>query len=204
MAQVPFIDLAFLVKEAGFPAGETTVTMIALAVPESGRNPTAQGINYKKDANGNFVLDAAGNKIISSYDWGLWQINSTHCAAGGLLPGWTKERLFIPEENAKAAFIVWRAQGLSAWAAYNNSLHTPSMDAAKVANDARSRITINLSQITSLQGQLEIANTSLTACQADKVKFEADNAALVASNAALQAAKDALAQKVDAVKVAVC
>ena len=56
---------------------------------ESGLNPNALNKNYKKDANGNLVLDKKGNKIVDSTDHGLTQLNSDYHMA------------FIQSENFK-------------------------------------------------------------------------------------------------------
>lgn len=134
---LPWIDIATHAFAAGF-RGDTLAVAVALTQPESGRNPDA--VNDKNTD--------------GSVDRGLWQINSVHLGAGGVLDGWAPDSLFDPRRNAQATWMVYQSAGsFSPWVAFQRNLHASSMDAAKCAMDARQR--------------LEIANRALESCERD-------------------------------------
>lgn len=72
--------------------------MAAIAIAESGGDPAAKNFNADQ-----------------SEDRGLWQINSS--AWPQFNPPYD---LFDPVANAKAAIVVEREQGITAWATWNN------------------------------------------------------------------------------------
>jgi hypothetical protein len=72
-------------------------TMAAIALAESGGKVGAVG----------------GPNDDGSYDYGLWQINSSHAYSRARL-------LHDPGYNARAAVAVYRSQGLTAWSSYSN------------------------------------------------------------------------------------
>jgi hypothetical protein len=91
-------DIANAARQAGF-AGPDLVTAVAIAIAESGGNPTA--VN-RRNRNG-------------TADFGLWQINSVHNAL--LKQGnWQN-----PADNARMAKAVYDdAGGFRPWAVYNS------------------------------------------------------------------------------------
>lgn len=112
MARIPDAQIAGVAKAAGF-TGKSLVTAVAVALAESGGNPSA--VN-RSNSNG-------------TSDYGLWQINSVH--ADLLRTGsWSN-----PSDNARMAFSVWRAAGgsFSPWTTYTNGLHIAYLSRARVA-----------------------------------------------------------------------
>lgn len=112
-------QLAAVLYKAGF-RGETLVTMVALAYPESGARPDAYN----------------GNTKTGDQSYGLWQINML----GSMGPARRKqfglqsnEDLFDPLTNAKAAYEIHRSQGLGAWGAYRHGRHKAYLDEARKA-----------------------------------------------------------------------
>lgn len=128
MAVVPWIDIATVAWDAGF-RGDAHAIAVALTHPESGR--IADRVNPNDPNGGSF---------------GLWQINGVHDPkAAGTYPSMVPtqewiDRMFIPAENAKAAYKIWSTQGFEPWGAYTSNLHLSSLDAARCALDARMRI----------------------------------------------------------------
>lgn len=104
-------DLAQLwIDAGGSPALANTMAAIALA--ESGGQVGAQG---SKNSNG-------------TYDYGLWQINSSHSQ-------FNKQQLLSdPLYNAQAAVAVFKSQGLTAWSTYNNGAYRNFLAGAANAN----------------------------------------------------------------------
>lgn len=79
--------------------------MAAIALAESGGNKGAVG----------------GPNSDGTYDYGLWQINSSHSQ-------YSKSRLLSdPLYNARAAVAIYRSQGLRAWSTYNNGAYKSHM-----------------------------------------------------------------------------
>jgi hypothetical protein len=157
MSQVPFFDVARYAHDAGF-RGEPHAIVVALAQPESNRNPRAH--NGDDPFKGSF---------------GLLQINGVHLEPGGSLDGWTVEDLYDPAKNLKAAFIVWSDNGKSfePWGAFTSDLHKPSMDAAKVALDGFSRWKL-------AQSQADYYKTRAAAVTADNLTLTTEAASLKA------------------------
>lgn len=93
-----FSQLKRLWTNAGGQGGLVANIMAAIALAESGGNPSA----YHVDANG-------------SVDRGLWQINSVH--------GYSPSSSFNPQDNAKQAVAVWKSSGYGAWSTYNSGAY---------------------------------------------------------------------------------
>lgn len=99
--RVPGLDYQALTLEglwlhAGGPPKVARI-MAAIALAESGGRVNAKG----------------GPNADGSYDYGLWQINSSH--------GYNVQKLtHDPEYNARAAVAVFRSQGLQAWSTYTS------------------------------------------------------------------------------------
>jgi hypothetical protein len=133
VAQLPWLDIAELAFQAGF-RGEPHAIVVALAQPESNRNP--QAVN-PTDPNGG--------------SYGLLQVNgAADPDAAGTYPNlvpteaW-KQRMFDPAENLKAAYQIWlsNSQGeknFKPWGAYTSNLHLASLDAARAAMDGAARL----------------------------------------------------------------
>ena len=95
--------------EAGGPVSQAQ-TAAAVAMAES-RGEV--GAKSPKNTNG-------------TYDYGLWQINSSH--------GFNVQRLLgDPSYNAEAAVSVWRSQGWSAWTTYRDGAYKSFLGQASTA-----------------------------------------------------------------------
>jgi murein DD-endopeptidase MepM/ murein hydrolase activator NlpD len=94
-----------LARSAGFDPS-TAAVMVAIAGAESGWNPVAVGDAGLAD-------DTWGPSI------GLWQIRSLRAQTG---TGRERDasRLTDPAFNARAAFTIYKQQGLRAWSTYSN------------------------------------------------------------------------------------
>lgn len=170
MATIAWIDLAEAAAQAGWPSGTPHATIVAIAQPESGRNPDAANrtvyapdplaswseaeAKAKRDPDTGLYW-VAGDPNGGSF--GLTQINGVHDpAATGVYPfrkptqEWI-QKMFVPGENLRAAKQVWESAGRSflPWGTFKFGLHEPFMAIAKVALDGRARI-------TKLQGQLDV------------------------------------------------
>lgn len=88
-------------QNAGFTSDDA-ITATAIALAESGGNPNAY----------NPEMQAGTPTGLGSY--GLWQIyEKAHPELAGL-------DLTDPQQNANAAYIVFREQGFNAWSTYKN------------------------------------------------------------------------------------
>jgi hypothetical protein len=105
-----------LLQFAGFKKNSQTITdMVGICYAESGGNPNAHN----------------GNASTGDDSYGLWQINMI----GDLGPTRRKkfgissnDKLFDPETNAKAAYVIYKEQGLDAWTTYKNGDYLKHMD----------------------------------------------------------------------------
>jgi hypothetical protein len=99
-------DLRDLVRGVGFP--EVTVdTAVAIAMAESGGNPTAQ-----------HIVSAPGPGFLPERSFGLWQVNVlAH-------PEYDASRLLDPDYAARAAFVISRG-GLD-WHPWSTFTAAPS------------------------------------------------------------------------------
>jgi len=105
-----------LARAAGFdPAAASLMTAISGA--ESGFNP-----------------DALGDIGLENATWGpsvgLWQIRSLKAQAGTGQPR-DATRLTQPDFNARAAYSIYRGQGLSAWSTYTSGAYRRYLGAAQ-------------------------------------------------------------------------
>lgn len=111
-------EIATVAQNAGF-SGDDLVTAVAIALAESGGNPSA----YNPET-------AAGTpKGQGSY--GLWQIyRKAH-------PEFATWDLNDPQTNANAAFSVYSAAGgFSPWSTWNNGAYVAKLDDAQSAVSA--------------------------------------------------------------------
>jgi hypothetical protein len=107
-------QLRKLLTDAGFKKnGVDTEIMVSIAYAESGGNPNAHNNKPPDDS------------------YGLWQINMR----GKLGPdrrkrfGITDNRqLFDPATNARAAYIIYKDQGLNAWTTYTRGTYMKYAD----------------------------------------------------------------------------
>lgn len=104
-------QLEQLWTKAGGPA-KVAATMAAVALAESGGNPSAQHRNTD-----------------GSVDRGLWQINSSH--------GYPAAKSFNPTDNAHQAVAVYRSQGLGAWSTYSSGAYRQFMPTTATGSGSR-------------------------------------------------------------------
>jgi hypothetical protein len=104
MATLSREQIASYAKSAGFP-DDLVPTMVAIALAESGGRTEAHADDSDDDS------------------YGLWQINMI----GSLGPGRRKQfglkadkELLDPTVNARAAYAVYKSQGLKAWTTYTS------------------------------------------------------------------------------------
>ena len=157
---VAWVDLAIHAYNAGF-RGEDHATAIALAHAESGRVNDA--VNWTDPNGGSF---------------GLMQINGVHDPdASGTYPNMVPtqawiDRMYVPSENYKAAFQVYKNGGDSfkPWATYTQGLHKAKIvspyDIAKAAMDGRARmqtLQTRLDNMTLQRDSLRTENDALKA-----------------------------------------
>jgi NlpC/P60 family/Lysozyme like domain len=96
------------VRAGGSP--HVAKVMAAIALAESGGRVNAKG----------------GPNTNGTYDYGLWQINSSH--------GYNvRELLSSPSYNAEAAVAVYRSQGLTAWSTFTSGAYKPFLANAATA-----------------------------------------------------------------------
>jgi hypothetical protein len=181
MAQIPWIDLAKVVTEAGFSA-TSAANALAIIRAESGRNPDA--------------VNTVGNEP-PSRDRGLWQIND-HWH-----PEVTDECAFDPACSTAYAYKLSRGgTDFQPWVAYTNGAYLKHVEAAKVGLDGWQRV-------KALTGKLAActdARTQLTNEAAQLRDFltrtttERDQARTELADMRIQVA--ALTLKIDAAKAA--
>lgn len=97
--------------------------LAAVAVPESGLNPTAHNPNA-----------ATGDD-----SYGLWQINMLGAMGVDRARSWglsSYEQLFDPATNAMAAVSLLRSQGQRAWTTFSSGAYMKYVAAATAAGDA--------------------------------------------------------------------
>lgn len=107
--------------------------MVAIAGVESGWNPSADGDSIST------YPQLAGLPNCNGYtSFGLWQINSSHSAylrqaTGSSDPCVWAAWLHDPLNNARAADVILRYQGLSAWTDYRTGAYRRYWDQAAAA-----------------------------------------------------------------------
>lgn len=110
-------EIAYYAKAAGFPAGEIALAT-AIAMAESGGNTRAHNTRPPDNS------------------YGLWQINMYGTLAVGrrvMFGITTNDQLFDPAVNARAALMIRRGQGWTAWSVYTNGAYKKHMTAAGAA-----------------------------------------------------------------------
>lgn len=113
-------EIAYYAKAAGFPDGEVGLAT-AIAMAESGGNTRAH------------------NQRPPDNSYGLWQINMYGTLATGrrLMFGIaTNDQLFDPTVNARAALMIRRGQGWTAWSVYSSGAYKKHLTAANAAAGA--------------------------------------------------------------------
>ena len=125
-------QIARIAKTAGIPEKHIP-TMVSIALAESGGDI---GARYNPE----------GNTGEDSY--GLWQINMDPRYADERLKLFgidNKKELFDPVTNAKAAYEIFKLQGLDAWTVYRTGKYRDFLPAAKKAASASTQPTISRS-----------------------------------------------------------
>lgn len=110
-------EIAYYAKQAGFPAGEIGLAT-AIALAESGGNTRAHNTRPPDDS------------------YGLWQINMYGTLAVGRRVQFgiaTNDQLYDPATNARAALMIRRGQGWTAWSVYTNGAYKKHLTAANTA-----------------------------------------------------------------------
>lgn len=112
-------EIAGYARQAGF-TGPMVAIMTAIAMAESGSNPRAHNPNASTGDN----------------SYGLWQINML----GGMGPARRKalglasnDQLLDPATNARAAYLIYKQQGLNAWSVYKHGTYAQYLGAATQA-----------------------------------------------------------------------
>jgi hypothetical protein len=107
-------QLRTLLVNAGFKKDSQTVNdMVGIAYAESGGNPNAHNSKPPDDS------------------YGLWQINMIGKLGAPRRKQFgitSNAQLLDPATNAKAAYIVFKSQGLDAWSTYKNGEYLKHMD----------------------------------------------------------------------------
>lgn len=118
------------------------VTLAAIAAAESSGQVGA--------VNDNFKVAGATRDPNQRYDYGLWQINSSH--------GFDPHRLVTdPLYNAQAALQVLRSQGFGAWATYNSGAYKKYVPSAETA--AKEAPAVDVSQVQGSSGDNSLSGT---------------------------------------------
>ena len=123
-------QIARIAKTAGIPEKHIPI-MVSIALAESGGDI---GARYNPE----------GNTGEDSY--GLWQINMDPRYADERLKLFgidNKKELFDPVTNAKAAYEIFKLQGLDAWTVYRTGKYRDFLPAAKKAASASTQPTIS-------------------------------------------------------------
>lgn len=113
-------EIAYYAKKAGFPDGEIALAT-AIAMAESGGNTRAHNTRPPDNS------------------YGLWQINMYGSLAAGrrvMFAITSNDALFDPATNARAALMIRRGQGWTAWSVYTNGAYKKHMTAAGAAAGA--------------------------------------------------------------------
>lgn len=115
-------EIAHYAQAAGFPSGEIALAT-AIAMAESGGNTRAHNTRPPDNS------------------YGLWQINMYGSLATGrrvMFGITTNDQLFDPSVNARAALMIRRGQGWTAWSVYTNGAYKKHLAAATAAAGAPS------------------------------------------------------------------
>jgi len=144
MATLSREQIATYAKSAGFP-DDLVPTMVAIALAESGGRTEA----HADDSDDN--------------SYGLWQINMI----GSLGPGRRKQfglktdsELLNPTVNARAAYAIYKSQGLKAWTTYTSGKYKKHLNASDVGTGTAEAAT-QPSSGTGLTGGLNALGANL-------------------------------------------
>lgn len=178
MTQIAFIDLAFLLDNAGFPDGESQANGLAVIACESGRDPAAKNTNNPD----------------GSTDRGLWQINSA------AHPEVTDDCAYDSTGvcSTGAAFKISNSgTDFGPWVCYSKGEYEAHMEAARVALDAKARLQAKDAAIAALDAQITSLNAQL-AQDSDQIanltsQLSAANTQITALQTKIDNAKNALA-----------
>lgn len=159
--------------KAGFK-GDAAIIAVAVAMAESSLKTDAENYNTN-----------------STYDWGLWQINSVHApgqsvggvapAPGSGLPTWAtafRSQMFDPALNAAQAYII-SSQGtdFSPWFTYEGA---PPHNGAYLKYKTIAQNAVQSAAISPNAPTPQSVNTAIT--QADTPRQSTDTGSTVASN----------------------
>lgn len=153
MSQIAYIALADILNTAGFPAGTSQETGLAVVAAESGRDPNAKHINTD-----------------GSVDRGLWQINNV------AHPDVSDATAFDPVLSTKAALSISKGgTDYGPWSAFTNGAYTSHLEAAKVALDGAAKVRALQATVAKAQADAAAAQQAESALQA---KIDAAKTAL--------------------------
>ena len=116
--------LTNLARSVGIPE-EKVSTMVAIALAESGGDPTIDTVKSGSDPDKK-----------NEFSLGLWQINMLGRMGEERRKQFgisSNEELYDPVVNAKAALAILNSQGLSAWGAYTNNSYKDYLPAAQAS-----------------------------------------------------------------------
>jgi murein DD-endopeptidase MepM/ murein hydrolase activator NlpD len=116
--------LTNLVRSVGIPEDKVS-TMVAVALAESGGNPTTDTVKSGLDP-----------EKKNEFSLGLWQINMIGRIGEDRRKQFgisSDEELYDPVVNAKAALAILNSQGLNAWGAYTNNSYKKYLPAAQAS-----------------------------------------------------------------------
>ncbi len=139
-------QMTALAEKAGFNKNDAKI-MGAIGMAESPGDPNAHNTNAKTGDN----------------SYGLWQINML----GSMGPSRRKsfgisnnEELFNPSVNAKAAYKIYKSQGLGAWSTYKTGAYKDYLNGATADNTADSSTTEQAGWTDSIPGVSEVADVA--------------------------------------------
>ena len=116
--------LTNLARSVGIPEDKVS-TMVAVALAESGGNPTIDTVKSGLDP-----------EKKNEFSLGLWQINMIGRMGEERRKQFgisSDEELYDPVVNAKAALSILNSQGLTAWGAYTNNSYKEYLPAAQAS-----------------------------------------------------------------------
>lgn len=145
MATLPSSEIGRLALTAGFPS-DVVPTMTAIALAESGGNPNAHNDEGPDDS------------------YGLWQINMR----GDMGPNRRKlfgissnTELFNPSVNAKAAYAIYKSQGLDGWTTYTSGKYKEHLNGEAATSTANGAGGGSTSEAFSIAGSLSALGSNV-------------------------------------------
>ena len=147
MATLSTDQIRTLLTTAGFPKNSTvTDDMVGIAYAESGGDPNSHNSKPPDDS------------------YGLWQINML----GSLGPARRKQfgistntQLFDPQTNARAAYVVYKSQGLNAWTTYKNGEYLKYMNGKTSATGDVGSAVSNLTSFSGISSSINAVGQNL-------------------------------------------